>query len=213
MPATIVIVEKNGDLKETSFRSENLDDLYKKAGFKSATDFKVLSEWKVELSKKRQYNIVLYGKTAGRATQENKYEFPPPVDNTLFFGSCVLVNMSKGVITNLSVDEWEEIYNYLYGGFEDIGDDDEDEEEEEIDANVPLTKTGYVKDDFVVEDDEEDDSIEYIPLGKSRKNAAKTSTVSKKKIKVIEPPIVNNWTKTSEPANDCISELSEEEYI
>lgn len=212
MPATIVIVEKNGDLKETSFRSENPDDLYKKAGFKTATGFAIHSVWNVKLSNKKKYNIVLYGKTTGRANQENKYEFPPPVDNTLFFGNCVLANMSDGVITNLSVDEWEEIYNYLYGGFEDIGDDDEDDDdEEEIDANVPLTKTGYVKDDFVVEDDEEDGSIEYIPLCKPKKNATKAGR--KKKAKVVEPPIVNNWTKTAESAVDYMSELSEEEYV
>jgi hypothetical protein len=214
MSATIIIVEKNGDLKETSFRSENINDLYKKAGFKTATGFTIHSVWNVELSNKKQYNIVLYGKTTGRANQENKYEFPPPVDNTLFFGNCVLANISDGVITNLSVDEWEEIYNYLYGGFEDIGDDDEDEDdddEEEIDANVPLTKTGYVKDDFVVEDDEEDDSIEHIPLCNTKKNTGKT--VRKKRTKVVEPQIVNNWTKNDEPANDCMSELSEEEYV
>lgn len=214
MPATIIIVEKNGDLKETSFRSESIDDLYKKAGFKTATGFTIHSVWNVELSNKKQYNIVLYGKTTGRANQENKYEFPPPVDNTLFFGNCVLANISDGVITNLSVDEWEEIYNYLYGGFEDIGDDDEeDDDEDEIDANVPLTKTGYMKDDFVVEDDEEDDSIEHIPLRKAKKSVEKTSAVRKKRTKVVEPTIVNNWTKAGEPANDCMSELSEEEYV
>ena len=63
MPATIVIVEKNGDLKETSFRSENPDDLYKKAGLKTATGFAIHSVWNVELSNKKKYNIVLYGKT------------------------------------------------------------------------------------------------------------------------------------------------------
>ena len=57
----------------------------------------------------------------------------------------------------------------MYGGFEDTrgSNDDEDEEEEleEIDASQ-LTKQGYMKDDFIVEDgeceaEEEDEEFEY----------------------------------------------------
>lgn len=32
-----------------------------------------------------KYTVDLYGKTEGKANTENKYDFPPPVDNTLFF--------------------------------------------------------------------------------------------------------------------------------
>ena len=52
--------------------------------------------------------------------------------------------------------EWEKFYEELFGGFENLADTAK-EDENEIDelANVPAemkTKTGYLKDDFVVED-------------------------------------------------------------
>ncbi len=103
----------------------------------------------------------MYAKANGRANSENKFEFPPPVDTVLYFGNCILVNKNDDdEYTNLSKKEWKEVYDFLYGGFDDIGDEDEEEEEEEEeddDDNVPRTKSGYVKDDFIVDDDDDGD--------------------------------------------------------
>jgi hypothetical protein len=111
------------------------------------------------------------------------------------------------VVASLRSSEWEDIYQHLYGGFEDIG-EEEDDEEEEIAINVPLTKSGYVKDNFVVDDEDEDeeDSIEIIPL---RKAAA----TKPKKNKAADKLVVNNWVRPAEIGYDCMSELSEEEYV
>jgi hypothetical protein len=117
---------------------------------------------------KKRFSIELYAKNTGRANQENKYEFPPPVDNMLFFGSCVLINRNledSTKINDIEVNEWKMIYNKLYGGFEDLtvadsGDEDEEAEiREEMKAikNNKLTKTGYLNDGFVVEDNDEED--------------------------------------------------------
>ncbi len=64
----------------------------------------------------------------------------------------VLVNYSGDTPTNISVDDWNKIYEHLFGGFEDLGSEEESEEESEED--LPRTKEGYVIDDFVVPDDE-----------------------------------------------------------
>jgi hypothetical protein len=219
MVASILVVEKNGTVKETTYKSETLDDLYKKAGLKAATGFAQYAEWDVVLPNKKEYSIAVYGKTTGRANQENKYEFPPPIDNTLFFGNCVIVNVKDGALSSLTSKEWDTIYDQLYGGFEDIGDEEEDESEEGAD-DLPRTKSGYVKDDFVVDDDEEEDEEEHDeeelmetkPARKTRKPRAKTTNTSNKKV-CVEKTLVNNWTKTNETIFDCMSELSEEEYI
>lgn len=145
----IIIVEKSGNIKQKNITELNKSELYKHGGFKTAKDFEYQTSWKVELDK--TYEIELYAKKNGRAGQENKYEFPPPVDEELYFGSCVLLN-KKG---DLTASEWEDIYNYLYGGFEDLDDDDEDDE----DVEYEKTKQGYAKDDFIVDDDEEEDDI------------------------------------------------------
>jgi len=146
----IIIIEKNGNIKQKKVNDFKQTDLYKYGGFKTAKDFEYQTSWKVELDKK--YEIELYAKKNGRAGQENKYEFPPPVDEELYFGSCILVN-KKG---DLTASEWEDIYNYLYGGFEDL-DDDDDEDDDSVEYEK--TKQGYAKDDFIVDDDEEEDDI------------------------------------------------------
>lgn len=169
----VLIVERLGSIKSTNMKTVNEDEFYKKAGFKTPTDFQVHHVFKVKVGKEDPYNIHLYGKIRGKANQENKYDFPPPVDNTLFFGNCLLVNKNdQGDVLDLSVGLWEKIYEKLFGGFEDLtGDDSEDDidtEEQRIlnDPTTQFTKEGYVKDDFIVDDasdellDDADDSDE-----------------------------------------------------
>ena len=153
----VVIVEKTGVLKELNLKDNNVENLYKKAGFKSNKGFEEQTTWKIN----KECSIVLYGKCDGRAGQENKYDFPPPVDNALFFGSCVLIHKNKSKeMADLNVPLWKVIYEKLFGGFEDIGSEDSEEEEEEEEVENK-TKQGYSKDDgFVVDDDEDEDDEE-----------------------------------------------------
>lgn len=228
---SFLVIEKNGSIKEQTLKNFDEALLYKKAGFKSSEGFTCHAEWNIENLNDKTYTICVYGKTTGRANQENKYEFPPPIDTTLFFGNCIVLNKGSDedeTVGNLTQKEWDDIYDYLYGGFEDIGSEDEDEEDEDEDDDVPRTKTGYAKDGFVVDDDEieeeddEDDSKdseqeeseeEYIP--KKRKTRAAKATQQKtttKKSKAQSKPTVFD-TKVEDTYLDCTSELSEEEYL
>jgi hypothetical protein len=160
---SVLIVEKSGTIRETAIKSFSEADLYKKAGFKTSDDFQLKHVWNVNLEDTK-YCIHLYGKEKGRAGMENKYEFPPPVDNVLFFGSCVLVNkdVATNEVTRLSEKEWEAIYDFLYGGFDDIGDEEsacsrDEYDETEIAQGLKITKAGYIKDGFVVDDEELED--------------------------------------------------------
>ena len=161
----IVIVEKLGSIKTASLKlTDTPADLYKKAGLKTATDFILHHTFDI----KSEYFVELYGKTTGKAGQENKYDFPPPMDNTLFFGNCVLVcKDQRGNIIDMSHTDWIKIYEHLFGGFENIDEEDDDEEEideEELrilnDPTTKFTKEGYVKDDFIADDDDEDEMLD-----------------------------------------------------
>ena len=209
MPS-ILIVEKLGNIKPLSIKSFNEEELYKKAGFKVATDFKCYTVWNVEVSH-TNYSIHLYGKTSGRANQENKYDFPPPMDNVLFFGNCLLISKNKDTVLDLTPKIWDSIYETLFGGFDDIGENDsEDIESEEDDTDIPKTKTGYAKDGFIVDDgdddeddyeeDEEDEPELVIPVKKTR---------AKKAV----PKVELDLTVEENDYLDCKSELSEESYI
>jgi len=200
----IILIDKTGTIKETSIKQYVETDLYKKAGFKSADQFKLHTVWSLEIGTKK-YSISLYGKTEGKANQENKYDFPPPVDNTLFFGSCIIVNKNEdGEAISLSESEWEQIYEKLFGGFEDIGSSDSEEDEDEFDG--PTTKEGYAKDGFVVGDDDTDEYDE----SDSDNSEPEINVKPKKPVKKHTPAetvfLENEYL-------DCKSELSEEEYF
>lgn len=165
----IIIIEKTGTLKSLLVKEFDESELFKKCGFKKAEDFIKQTEWNIKLDGKKYY-VSLYAKTDGRANSENKYDFPPPVDNKLFFGSCALVakvknDDSKNVFTNLTVDLWTKMYEKLFGGFEDLGANAlEDENEEDELAKVPKdkkTKHGYLKDGFVVDSSDGDEDEDY----------------------------------------------------
>ena len=233
-PITILVVDKSGTIKEVSLKSYDESELYKKAGFKTKDDFAYRASWNVEEINNKNYSVSVFGKITGRANSENKYEFPPPIDNTLFFGSCVIVNKNNdNQAVSITEEEWESVYEYLFGGFEDIGDKDSDDiDSEDEDEGIPRTKEGYVKDDFIVDDDEEEDDIEddepeeeednddeeeYKPKTKTKKSKLKSKSIkdkssTSKKKGGIEKLFVKS-ADIEESYLDCTSELKEEEYI
>jgi hypothetical protein len=203
----IIVVDKSGKLKEINIKEFSETELYKKANFKTAEGFSLQTTWNTNIQNKN-YNIALYGKTKGKAGQENKYEFPPPVDSTLFFGGCILVSVQSRTplsivsISDIRISEWKQIYDRLMGGFEDIENSDDEEDEyndiQEEMANISrIGRDGYIRDDFVVEDDEidydnisqeedmdiedlEDSPIDEEEIIPSKNNKKKMITKSKK---------------------------------
>jgi len=165
---SVIIVDKSASLKSLTIKDYKEDELYKKCGFKKADGFVKQTEWGVKMDGKK-YVVAVFAKTEGKANSENKYDFPPPVDTVLFFGSCALVcsvkkDENKWELTSLSLELWEKMYEKLFGGFEDLAATcGEDEEEEDELENIPAskkTKQGYLKDGFVVDSDSSDDKEE-----------------------------------------------------
>ena len=223
----IVIVEKSGVLKELNIKQYDNEYLCKKAGFKSSKDFKAQTCWKQE-----NMEVYLYGKTEGRAGQENKYDMPPPVDNTLFFGSCLLLMKQSNKEVDLTLKTWKQIYENLFGGFEDIGDEDEEEDEEDDeDADLPQTKDGYAKDGFVVDEDEDadedededdidedenedEDEIDEDDTNDEDEDSPPKRVQPKRKAKKQENNIfISVQNALEDEFLNCESELSEEEYV
>ena len=163
----IVIVEKAGTLKSLNIKDYKEEELFKKCGFKKVDGFEKQTEWNVKISGQGKYLVSIFAKTDGKANTENKYDFPPPIDSTLFFGACAIICSCKQddgtfALCDLSLELWEKIYEKLFGGFENLAATCvEDEEEEDELANIPegmKTKQGYLKDGFVVDSDESEHS-------------------------------------------------------
>jgi len=219
---SIIIIEKTGQIREQSIKSFDENELYKKAGFKTSDGFKCHTVWNIDQLNQQSYSISVYGKTNGRANQENKYDFPPPIDSTLFFGNCILVNKCNNLPSNISCKEWNSIYEHLFGGFEDINNDDSNESEEDCDSDIELNKFGYEKDGFVIDEDEEedddydDDEEEDIIKNKKKKSKVKSKSLlgTKKSSKTTVPviPIIDN-DFIIDNLLGCTNELTEENYI
>ena len=157
----IVVVQKNGVLKELGVKKFLISDLYKKCGFRKSAGFELQTTWLTSVDDE-EFIVDLWARESGKANQENKYDFPPPVDTNLYFGNCALVRRpentteldpSKVEYLSLTVKEWEKVYEALFGGFEDL-DCDEESSEDELDAipNSMKTKEGYLKDEFIASD-------------------------------------------------------------
>ena len=110
----IVLVDKGGTIKTVKIKDNSRNNLYKKCGIRSDKDFKCHTKWNVTLSGEK-HRIELWGRTEGKANTENKYDFPPPMDNSLFFGSCCLVkvDINTNLLVNLTQELWEKIYEKL----------------------------------------------------------------------------------------------------
>ena len=158
----ILIIEKNGNIKTLCIKDYKEEELYKKCGFTKSDDFIIQTEWTKKVDN-ISYTISVFGKTKGKSNYENKYEFPPPIDKHLFFGSCAIICKKNKEYTSISLELWNKIYEKLFGGFEDLSKTSK-EDEEEIDEldNIPKHKKtkngGYLKDGFVVDTEEENSS-------------------------------------------------------
>ena len=201
----IIVVDKMGSLKSMTIKDFKEEELFKKCGFKKPDGFGKQTEWKIKMEGKK-FLINVYAKTEGKANMENKYDFPPPIDSILFFGSCAIVgrqwkdnNTSEYI--SLTLELWDKMYEKLFGGFEDLNvTAAEDEAEEDELDNIPSskkTKHGYLKDGFVVDTSESSDEKEG-----SSEDDSEEDTESEEENEVIEDLVLE----------DLGSELSEEAY-
>tara|TARA_B110001452_G_scaffold261339_1_gene260033 strand:- start:1334 stop:2065 length:732 start_codon:yes stop_codon:yes gene_type:complete len=233
----IIIVDKNKNKKETKLREFSLTELYKKANLKNSKNFIKQHTWKVS-----DKFVSLFATNSGRANNENGYELPPPIDSELFFGKIIMVKhfneeINDDNVEDLTLEEWEKIYEKLFGGFEDLGEEDSFSDEEIIPEKYK-TKEGYSKEDgFIVDSGEEDSDFvpdeeyesndEIIELEDNElednelENEETTSKVESEEN--VEDPLpelesdeefeeVSEY-ESDDGLNDMGSELSEESYI
>ena len=154
--ANCILVSKRGALKDIYLTNvEHSQQHYNKLCGTPPTYLKSFTHHATWVVKKFDISIELWGRLNGRAGQENKYEFPPPVDNHLFFGDCLLVSMYAEPLTSAI---WKKVHAHLFGGFKDLTnptiekyDNDEIDELETL-PSKKKTRDGYLKDGFIVDD-------------------------------------------------------------
>jgi hypothetical protein len=154
--ANCILVSKSGALKDIQLtKAEHSQEHYNKLCGTPPTYLKSFTHHATWVVKKFDISIELWGRINGRAGQENKYEFPPPVDNHLFFGDCLLVSMDAEPLTSAI---WKKVHAHLFGGFKDLTNptiekyDNDEIDELECISSKKKTRDGYLKDGFIVDD-------------------------------------------------------------
>lgn len=217
---SIILVESNGYVRQTKVKDISKETLYKKAGFRTSEHFDKETDWVLEINKEI-FRVELWAKCEGKANFENKYDFPPPVDNKLYYGSCILIRVdNNGNIINFTSEEWLKIYEKLFGGFDDIISDNEseDEDEDDVGSDTEKTKNGYKKDGFIVSDEESDENEESDnneEIDNNEDNAGHAANIKHTlhvKSKNIKLSQLENSDSEDYDDNNYGSELEEEAY-
>ena len=220
-----IIVDKNSNKKESALNYD-YNEFYKKCNYRNNNNFDVRHTWEFK-EQGETYYISVFAKDKGRANSENKYDLPPPIDKTLYYGTLLIVktftkgSFEKDNLDNLTLEHWEKCYEKLFGGFESLGEDDS-EELDELDeiSDSEKTKEGYHKDGFVVDDDDDDDE-DYIPDDDEEESEAEDTEETDEEVMGQDSEIDDEEEEEdddeeeyeSEEAELLDSELSEESYI
>lgn len=220
----VILINKLGEITNTKIKTIKEEEFYKKCGFKNDLHFGLRNTWKVHINK-QHLHVSLYAKNESRLSNiENKYDFPPPVDKELYYGTCLLtiytLHNNTKTYSNLTLELWNMIYEKLFGGFEDLNKTAlSDELEPDELANVPrhkLTKEGYLKDGFVVDSPADNSDDDYVETDDNTSDAGsewsdiideekktKKNKNSKKQTAVIKSTIITT----------VVEELKPEPYI
>jgi len=212
----IIVIEKNGTIKQSLCK--DLDNLYKSCNFRKADGFELRHSWNNLVVGKKTYNISIYARDEGKANTENKYDMPPPIDNDLYFGNLAIINKNKnGELNSLSVNEWNKIYESLFGGFENLdefNDDDEEDELEDLPASLKTKVGGYLKDGFVVDNSDDEEVI----IGTGEDDEGEDEDEDEDGVSYLidsseeDTNDVVDEDEDEESIEDCGSELDYEEY-
>lgn len=154
----VVQIFKNGDMfdLECKFTKKNiLKTLTVNSKSNGNDSLKLLYTWILGNTE-----LICYGWYDGEAGFENKHDLPPSGSSSfiesdsseqLLFGDIFIVKTCKGKYSQLTITDYSDYYNQLFGGFDECNtSDDESLSEEEEDEDY---KT---EDEYSSEDEEED---------------------------------------------------------
>ena len=146
--------------------------------------------------------ISIFAFNDGKAGNENKFELPPPIDKTLYFGCIIAIVHIDSNIKTITKEVFNEFYENVFEGFISLGDDDtwsEEEEENTVDKEF-IVSDNFIEyedgaeektvseEEFKYEDEDEDEDEEYIYIEDDEKDPTSDEQESPKTPETPETP-------------------------
>ena len=135
MTIKATLITKNNDLKTIDANSLKLEDSVENKGQNAMEQLHIFTY--------ENLKVIVYGWTNGKENQINRHELPEPIDTELFYGDLLVLLREDGELVDFSTEDYEEFYEYMFGGFDYCDDDDETLDDDEYDYS----------DDFIVRDE------------------------------------------------------------
>ena len=169
----VVQIFKNGDMcdLECKFTKKNiLKTLTLNSKSNGNDSLKLLYTWNMG-----NIELLCYGWYDGEAGFENKHDLPVSGNSQfletdsseqLLFGDIFIVKTCKGRYSQLTITDYSDYYNQLFGGFDDCNSSDDDslsEEEEDEDYKTEEEDSSEEEEEDLSENDNEleEDLTEY----------------------------------------------------
>lgn len=143
--------------------------------FKKKTEVEVLGTYKY-----KTLTLFLFGFTKGKAGTENKHELPPPHEGIVFGDILLLASKNESDFSEpvlFKVEDYEQFYSKVFGGFEDEEEEEAEEEEaeeeiEDVDGEIE----GVIDEEFEVASHCSEEIVEVKKEKKKKASAAQNIT-------------------------------------
>jgi hypothetical protein len=137
-----IIISKSQDIINEELDQEvtlkNIHELLQNN--RKEKDLKKLYTWDFEAEK-----IEMYGYIEGKEKEINKLELPEPIENKFYYNELIFFSLNdKNEYIDLDEEDFEDFYDMIFGGFDDIDSDDSGEN---------FADDEYEEDGFVVFED------------------------------------------------------------
>ena len=137
---------------------------------KKKTEVELLGTYKY-----KALTLFLFGFTKGKVGTENKHELPPPHEGVAFGDILLIASKDENSFAEavpFKVEDYEQFYSKVFGGFEE----EEDEEEIEEELEEPEEIEGVIDEEFEVASHVSEEIIEVKKEKKKKVSAAQNIT-------------------------------------
>ena len=148
--------------------------------FKKKTEVEVLGTYKY-----KSLTLFLFGFTKGKKGTENKHELPPPHEGVTYGDILLIASKDENSFScpvAFKVEDYEQFYSKVFGGFDEDEEEEEEEveevEEPEVEVDIDAEVEGVIDEEFEVASHCSEEVIEVKKEKKKKASAAQNITFS-----------------------------------